>query len=91
MSEMNGAATIIKAILGGAADDNLRGVFAAVQERQKVQRDGKATMMRLTLKPGDRAKIVGGIRPQTLIGLVVENVVFRWIETHTVRKWGMVR
>jgi len=24
-----------------------------------------------------------------VIGLIVENAIFRWIETRTVRKWGM--
>ena len=36
-------------------------------------------------------KVFAGLVTVILIGLVVENVVFRWIETHTVRKWGMVR
>ncbi|ALJ37063.1 ABC transporter permease [Azospirillum brasilense] len=36
-------------------------------------------------------KVFAGLVTVILIGLVVENVVFRWIEAHTVRKWGMVR
>ncbi len=36
-------------------------------------------------------KVFAGLVTVILIGLLVENVVFRWIETHTVRKWGMVR
>ena len=36
-------------------------------------------------------KVFAGLVTVILIGLIVENIVFRWIETHTVRKWGMVR
>ena len=36
-------------------------------------------------------KVFAGLVTVILIGLLVENVVFRWIETHTVRRWGMVR
>jgi len=36
-------------------------------------------------------KVFAGLVTVILIGLLVENVVFRWIEIHTVRKWGMVR
>ncbi|QCG89313.1 ABC transporter permease [Azospirillum sp. TSH100] len=36
-------------------------------------------------------KVFAGLVTVILIGLLVENVVFRWIEVHTVRKWGMVR
>ncbi len=36
-------------------------------------------------------KVFAGLVTVILIGLVVENVVFRWVEAHTVRKWGMVR
>ncbi|SMH47151.1 ABC transporter permease [Azospirillum agricola] len=36
-------------------------------------------------------KVFAGLASVILIGLLVENVVFRWIEAHTVRAWGMVR
>ncbi len=36
-------------------------------------------------------KVFAGLASVILIGLVVENVVFRRIEAHTVRAWGMVR
>ena len=36
-------------------------------------------------------KVFAGLVTVILIGLVVENIVFRWVEAHTVRKWGMVR
>ncbi|MCW2238764.1 hypothetical protein [Azospirillum canadense] len=36
-------------------------------------------------------KVFAGLVTVILISLLVENVVFRWIATHTVRKWGMVR
>jgi NitT/TauT family transport system permease protein len=36
-------------------------------------------------------KVFAGLVTVILIGLIVENVIFRWIEAHTVRKWGMVR
>ena len=35
--------------------------------------------------------VFAGLATVILIGLVVENVVFRTIENHTVRKWGMLR
>lgn len=36
-------------------------------------------------------KVFAGLVTVILIGLVVENVAFRWLEAQTVRKWGMVR
>jgi len=36
-------------------------------------------------------KVFAGLVTVILIGLVVENLVFRWIEARTVRTWGMVR
>jgi NitT/TauT family transport system permease protein len=36
-------------------------------------------------------KVFAGLAMVILIGLLVETVVFRWIEINTVRKWGMVR
>ncbi len=36
-------------------------------------------------------KVFAGLASVILIGLIVENIVFRWIEAHTVRAWGMVR
>lgn len=36
-------------------------------------------------------KVFGGLILVILIGLVIENVVFRWIEARTVRRWGMIR
>ncbi|WP_448192034.1 ABC transporter permease [Azospirillum sp. sgz301742] len=36
-------------------------------------------------------KVFAGLITVILIGLIVENVAFRWIEAQTVRKWGMVR
>lgn len=35
--------------------------------------------------------VFAGLATVILIGLLVENVVFRTIENHTVRKWGMLR
>lgn len=37
------------------------------------------------------AQVFAGLGTVIIIGLVVENVVFRWLEAHTVRKWGMMR
>ena len=37
------------------------------------------------------ANVFAGLGTVILIGLLVENVVFRGIERHTVRKWGMQR
>ncbi|HYH38299.1 MAG TPA: ABC transporter permease [Azospirillum sp.] len=36
-------------------------------------------------------KVFAGLITVILIGLIVENVAFRWLEAHTIRKWGMVR
>ncbi|NYZ12486.1 ABC transporter permease [Azospirillum sp. RWY-5-1] len=36
-------------------------------------------------------KVFAGLVVVILIGLFIENVVFRWIEGHTVRHWGMLR
>lgn len=36
-------------------------------------------------------KVFAGLAAVILIGLLVENLVFRWIEARTVRAWGMVR
>jgi NitT/TauT family transport system permease protein len=36
-------------------------------------------------------RVFAGLAMVILIGLMVENVVFRWLEAHTVRKWGMQR
>src|SRR3712207_2443809 len=36
-------------------------------------------------------KVFAGLAMVIVIGLVIENVVFRWVEANTVRKWGMVR
>jgi NitT/TauT family transport system permease protein len=36
-------------------------------------------------------RVFAGLAMVILIGLFVENVIFRWIEAHTVRKWGMQR
>jgi NitT/TauT family transport system permease protein len=33
--------------------------------------------------------VFAGLLTVILIGLIVENLVFRTIEAHTVRKWGM--
>lgn len=37
------------------------------------------------------ANVFAGLGTVIIIGLLVENVVFRWLENHTVRKWGMLR
>jgi NitT/TauT family transport system permease protein len=37
------------------------------------------------------ANVFAGLATVILIGLLVENVIFRTIEDHTVRKWGMQR
>ncbi|KPQ05433.1 MAG: ABC-type taurine uptake system permease component TauC [Rhodobacteraceae bacterium HLUCCA12] len=37
------------------------------------------------------ANVFAGLGTVILIGLIVENVIFRVLEDHTVRKWGMVR
>ncbi|HEX9464378.1 MAG TPA: ABC transporter permease [Alphaproteobacteria bacterium] len=39
----------------------------------------------------ETAYVFAGLTTVIIIGLVVESVVFRTIETHTVRKWGMQR
>jgi NitT/TauT family transport system permease protein len=39
----------------------------------------------------ETAYVFAGLTTVIVIGLVVESVVFRTIETHTVRKWGMQR
>ncbi len=39
----------------------------------------------------ETASVFAGLTTVIIIGLVVESVVFRTIETHTVRKWGMQR
>jgi NitT/TauT family transport system permease protein len=39
----------------------------------------------------ETAYVFAGLTTVVIIGLVVESVVFRTIETHTVRKWGMQR
>lgn len=39
----------------------------------------------------ETANVFAGLTAVIIIGLVVESVVFRTIETHTVRKWGMQR
>lgn len=36
-------------------------------------------------------RVFAGLAMVIIIGLLVENVIFRWIEVHTVRKWGMLR
>jgi NitT/TauT family transport system permease protein len=33
--------------------------------------------------------VFAGLLTVILIGLIIENLVFRTIENHTVRKWGM--
>jgi NitT/TauT family transport system permease protein len=37
------------------------------------------------------ANVFAGLVTVIIIGLAVEAVLFRWIETHTVKKWGMQR
>lgn len=39
----------------------------------------------------DTPAVFAGLAAVVIIGLVVENFVFRLIERHTVRKWGMQR
>jgi NitT/TauT family transport system permease protein len=39
----------------------------------------------------ETAYVFAGLTAVIIIGLVVESVVFRTVETHTVRKWGMQR
>jgi NitT/TauT family transport system permease protein len=39
----------------------------------------------------ETAAVFAGLTTVIIIGLVVESVIFRTIETHTVRKWGMQR
>jgi NitT/TauT family transport system permease protein len=36
-------------------------------------------------------KVFAGLAMVIVIGLLIENIVFRWVEANTVRKWGMVR
>jgi NitT/TauT family transport system permease protein len=36
-------------------------------------------------------RVFAGLATVIVIGLLVENVIFRWVEVHTVRKWGMLR
>jgi NitT/TauT family transport system permease protein len=37
------------------------------------------------------AYVFAGLVSVIIIGLLVENLIFRTVETHTVRKWGMLR
>ena len=37
----------------------------------------------------DIPNVFAGLFTVIVIGLIVENAIFRWIETRTVRKWGM--
>ena len=37
----------------------------------------------------DIPNVFAGLLTVILIGLVIENLVFRTLENHTVRKWGM--
>jgi NitT/TauT family transport system permease protein len=37
------------------------------------------------------ALVFAGLIVVIILGLVIENVVFRTIEAHTVRRWGMQR
>ena len=37
----------------------------------------------------DTAAVFAGLTAVVIIGLIVENLFFRLIERHTVRKWGM--
>ena len=37
----------------------------------------------------DTGAVFAGLLTVILIGLVVEGVLFRWVENHTVRRWGM--
>jgi len=39
----------------------------------------------------ETASVFAGLTTVIIIGLVVESVVFRTLETHTVRRWGMLR
>jgi NitT/TauT family transport system permease protein len=39
----------------------------------------------------ETASVFAGLTTVIIIGLLVESVVFRTLETHTVRKWGMQR
>lgn len=39
----------------------------------------------------ETANVFAGLLAVILIGLFVESVIFRWVERHTVRKWGMQR
>jgi hypothetical protein len=54
---------IIKAVLGGDADDNLDGVMDAVRDRQKLA--GRAQFHEL--HSGDRVRLVN-VRPRYLVG-----------------------
>jgi hypothetical protein len=38
---------------------------------------------------GARIEVFGGLLSTILIGLFIENVVFRLIETRTIGRWGM--
>ena len=39
----------------------------------------------------DTATVFAGLMSVVIIGLIIENVIFRWIELNTVRRWGMQR
>ena len=77
MSGSNGASAgstdIIRRIIAGEADDNLSGVFGAVQERQKSVRSGKAAVMRHTVRPKQRVRLTAPLR-KWLVGQIVEIV-----------------
>ena len=61
---------IINGILDGGMDEHLDAVVGAVRQR----RTSLASRLRFELKRGDHVEIVGGIRPQSIVGLVVEVV-----------------
>lgn len=41
------------------------------------------------MNPLDIGAVSAGLLTVILIGLVVEGLLFRWVENRTVRRWGM--
>lgn len=57
--------SIIKAILGGEADDSLPNIIDAARTRQKLL----AATLKYTLKVGDRVRFNQEARPKYLVGV----------------------
>lgn len=63
---MSTTISVIDEILDGKLDDDLDQILSAIKER----RDQLASRLRFKLRPGDRVRVVGDLRPRYLIGLI---------------------